>query len=389
MARVLIGTTGGIALYKVCELVRELRRRGHEVRVLMTPASESFVSPLTFETLSSNKVFTDALWRERPLAHIELARWADVFLIAPASANTIGKLAHGLADNLLTTTALAYPKPILIAPAMNTVMLRSAPVSENLKKLREMGHVIVEPEPGRLACDEEGEGKLASVERLAEWVERALEKQSLKGKRVLITCGATREYIDPVRYISNDASGLMGFSLARVFWRKGASVTLIAGSFSAQPPPEVPLVRVRTGEEMRREVLSRAKDADIIVMNAAVSDFKPKSFSPRKIKKGETLELVLVKAPDILSELGKLKGDRLLVGFALESEDLVENARKKLISKGADLIVANPVGSMGSEEHEGFLVTRDEVKPFRFGSKMESARFIVEYLESKFLGGGE
>lgn len=389
MVNVLIGICGGIASYKVCDLIRELKREGHNVKTVLTPFAEKFLSPMTFETLSGNKSYTDKDWLSEPLAHINLARWADVFLIAPATANTISKIAYGIADNLLTTTVLAYGKALIVAPAMNTVMYKSPQVQENLNKLKEIGHIVVEPEFGVLACEEVGEGKLASKERLIDWIYYYLEEKSLKGKKVLITCGATREYIDPVRFISNESSGEMGFSLARICRWKGAEVKVISGFTTAQEPPEIEIDRVKTAEEMRKKVLEKFDWSDVVIMNAAVLDFKPVKTESKKIKKRESITLEFVKNVDILQELGKIKGSKIIVGFALESERLIEYAREKLIKKNLDLIVANPTEVMGTQHHKGFLITKEEVKEFSFSSKLESARFIVEYVVRKFLRGGK
>ncbi|NPA41412.1 MAG: bifunctional phosphopantothenoylcysteine decarboxylase/phosphopantothenate--cysteine ligase CoaBC [Aquificae bacterium] len=373
--KILVGVTGGIAVYKVAQLVRDLKKQGAQVKVLMTPFARKFVGELTFETLSGNKVFWD--WNEDPLAHINLARWAEVFLIAPCTVNTLSKIALGIGDNLLTTTALAYSGTLLIAPAANTVMYKNPAIQENLKKLKERGVVIIEPEWGVLACEEEGEGKLASVERLIDWIIWALYPKPLKGKKVLITCGGTREYIDPVRFISNDSSGEMGFSLARVARWLGAEVEVVAGFTTAQEPPEVRITRVKTTEEMRREVLKLFPEADIVIMNAAVADYRPSKTSPQKLKKREKLIVELEKTPDILEELGKIKKHQILIGFALESENLVENAREKMRRKNLDLVVANPVESMGSKNHSGYLITEKEVREFEFKTKLESAEFIL------------
>ncbi len=373
--KILVGVTGGIAVYKVAQLVRDLKKQGAQVKVLMTPFARKFVGELTFETLSGNKVFWD--WSQDPLAHINLARWAEVFLIAPCTVNTLSKIALGIGDNLLTTTALAYSGTLLIAPAANTVMYKNPAIQENLKKLKERGVVIIEPEWGVLACEEEGEGKLASVERLIDWIIWALYPKPLKGKKVLITCGGTREYIDPVRFISNDSSGEMGFSLARVARWLGSEVEVVAGFTTAQEPPEVRITRVKTTEEMRREVLKLFPEADIVIMNAAVADYRPSKTSPQKLKKREKLIVELEKTPDILEELGKIKKHQILIGFALESENLVENAREKMRRKNLDLVVANPVESMGSKNHSGYLITEEEVQEFEFQTKLESAEFIL------------
>lgn len=369
--KVLIGITGGIAVYKVAQLVRDLKKMGVEVRVLMTPFAEKFVGRLTFETLSGNKVYTD--WEEDPLAHINLARWADMFLIAPCTVNTLSKIASGIGDNLLTTTVLAYSGKLLIAPAANTVMYKNPAVQENLEKLKNRGAVLIEPEWGVLACEEEGEGKLASAERLIDWLCWASLPKPLEGVRVLVTCGATREHIDPVRFISNFSSGEMGFSLARVARWLGARVKVIAGVTTSREPPEVDILRVETAEQMLSAVLEEFPSSDIVIMNAAVSDYKPKEVSERKLKKRERLTLELEKTPDILQELGKRKSGQLLIGFALESENLIENAKGKLSKKNLDMVVANPVEVMGSKTFEGFVIWQKGVKKVEGHDKIEGA----------------
>lgn len=376
--RVLVGISGGIAAYKSAHLVRELKKARAEVRVIMTPFAEKFVGKLTFETLSGNKVYSD--WTEKPLVHINLARWADAFLIAPCTVNTLSKIALGLGDNLLTTTVLAYNGKLLIAPAANTVMFKNPAVQENIEKLKGRGVVVIEPEWGILACEEEGEGKLASEDRLIDWVVWALYPKLLEGKKFLITCGSTREYIDPVRFISNDSSGEMGFSLARVARWLGAEVKVIAGFTTANEPPEVSIERVKTSEEMLERVLREFERSDVVIMNAAVADYKPKEVRGEKIKKKDSLALELVKTPDILAELGKRKKHQILVGFALESENLVENAKEKLKRKNLDLIVANPVEVMGATHHRGYLIDGRSVEEFSFETKLESAEFILKTL---------
>ncbi len=374
--KILIGITGGIAAYKVAQLVRDLKKAGVKVRVLMTPFAEKFVGKLTFETLSGNKVYTN--WEDDPLVHINLARWADLFLIAPCTVNTLSKIALGIGDNLLTTTVLAYSGKLLIAPAANTVMYKNPAVQENLQKLKNRGVIVIEPEWGVLACEEEGEGKLASNERLIDWIHYALFPKKLEGKKVLITCGSTREYIDPVRFISNDSSGEMGFSLARVVRWQGADVKVVAGFTVASEPSEVDIKRVRTSEEMMKAVLEEFESSDVVIMNAAVADYRPAEISKHKIKKTEKLTLELEKTQDILEELGKRKTHQVLIGFALESENLVENAKEKLKRKNLDIIIANPVDVMGSKYHRGYLITKDKVKEFEFQTKIESAQFIVD-----------
>ena len=373
--KILLGITGGIAVYKSTSLVRELKKAGAQVRVVMTPFAQKFVSKLTFETLSGSKVYTD--WEDEPLAHINLARWAEIFLIAPCTVNTLSKIALGIGDNLLTTTALAYSGRLLVAPAANTVMYKNPATEENLRKLTDRGVLVIEPEWGVLACEEEGEGKLASEERLLDWLCYALYPKKLEGRRVLVTCGATREYIDPVRFISNDSSGEMGFSLARVCRWMGAEVKVVAGFTTAKEPPEIDIVRVKSTEEMREKVIVEFERADIVVMNSAVADYRPKVRSEKKLKKKESLTLELEKNPDILEELGKRKKKQLLVGFALESENLIDNAKEKLKRKNLDMIVANPVEVMGAGHHRGYLITKEAVEEFEFEDKLSSAEFII------------
>lgn len=380
MARVLIGVSSSIAIYKICDLVRELKKLGHDVKVIMTPFSENFVSRLTFKTLTNNKVYID--WSEDPLAHINLARWADVFLIAPCSVNTLSKIATGIGDNLLTTTVLAYERPLLIAPAANVVMYKNPIVQEHLKRLKELGHIIIEPEEGLLACQEEGQGKLASNQRLIDWIEYSIRPKPLQGKRILITCGATREHIDRVRFISNESSGKMGFSLARVLRWYGASVKVVAGFTTAQEPPEVEIHRVSSSDEMYKKVLELFPWSHVVIMNAAVSDFKVLESFQGKIKKGEKLTLELVKTVDILEELGRIKGDRLLVGFALEEEEkLLEYGWEKLKKKNLDVLVANPLKVMGSEDFVGYVLFKDgSYVSIKSTNKLHAAEELVKII---------
>ncbi|RMH04131.1 MAG: bifunctional phosphopantothenoylcysteine decarboxylase/phosphopantothenate--cysteine ligase CoaBC [Aquificota bacterium] len=383
MGRVLLGVSSSIAVYKACELVRELRRAGHEVRVVMTPFSERFVSKLTFQTLSGNKVYSD--WEEDPLAHINLPRWCDLFLIAPCSINTLSKIALGIGDNLLTSCVLAHKGPLLLAPAGNVEMYKNPVVQEHLQRLKSKGVLIIEPEEGRLVCEEEGQGKLASVERLLDWVEYALRPKPLKGVKVLVSAGATREFIDQVRYLSNLSSGLMGFSLARVFRWYGAEVKLVAGFTTAKEPPEVELIRVQSALDMYQKVMELKDWADIIVMNAAVSDYRPAKAHAGKLKKEQRLTLELVKNPDILEELGKVKGGKILVGFALEEEEkLLQYAEEKLLKKNLDLLVANPLETMGSEGFRGLLLFKDRtVQELSYKSKLEACEEIVRAIINK------
>ncbi|WP_448588321.1 bifunctional phosphopantothenoylcysteine decarboxylase/phosphopantothenate--cysteine ligase CoaBC [Thermocrinis sp.] len=381
MAKILLGVSSSVAIYKACELLRELKRRGHQVRVVLTPNAEKFVSKLTFHSLSGHKAYSD--WEEDPFLHINLPRWCDLFLIAPCSAHTLSKIALGLADNLLTNCVLAHAGPLMIAPACNVEMWNSPPLQENIKKLRERHVVVIEPEEGVLACEEEGKGRLASLERLLDWVEWGLRQKPLSGKKVLITVGATREFIDKVRFISNQSSGKTGFAIARVLWWYGADVEIVAGYTEEKPPPEIKTVRVVSAEEMLKAVLERLEDIDLLVMNAAVSDYRPSERFEGKLKKSHSLELSLIKNPDILEEVAKLKPKNLrVVGFALEEESvLLQNAEEKLRKKDLDLLVANPIDTMGKESHRGYLLFKDGRKiPFSFGEKLGFAEFLVSHL---------
>lgn len=383
MGKVLLGVSSSIAVYKACELVRELKKAGHEVRVVMTPFSERFVSKLTFHALSGNKVYSD--WDDDPLAHINLPRWSDLFLIAPCSINTLSKIALGIGDNLLTSCVLAHRGPLLLAPAGNVEMYKNPTVQEHLQKLKSRGVILIEPEEGRLVCEEEGQGKLASIERMLDWVEYALRPKPLEGVRVLITAGGTREFIDRVRYLSNLSSGLMGFSLARVFRWYGAQVKVIAGFTTAQEPPEVELIRVESALEMYEKVMELKDWAHIIVMNSAVADYRPAVSYKGKLKKGQKLTLELIKNPDILQELGKAKGDKVLVGFALEEEEkLLDYAKEKLQRKNLDLLIANPLSTMGSEGYRGVMLFKDGTShELLSDSKLRACEEIVRAIINK------
>lgn len=379
MAKVLLGVSSSIAIYKACELVRSLKKSGHEVRVVMSPFSERLIGRLCFEALSGNKAYAE--WEDDPLLHINLPRWSDLFLIAPCSVNTLSKIALGIGDNLLTTCALSHKGTLMVAPAGNVEMYKNPAVQENLEKLRKRGVIIVEPEEGKLLCEEEGQGRLAGEERILDWVEYSLRPKHLLGKKVLITCGATREYIDSVRFLSNSSSGRMGFSLARVFRWYGASVKVVAGFTTAEDPPEVELIRVVSSEDMYKKVMEMYHWADVIVMNAAVSDFTPEERFLGKIKKGERLTLNLKRTRDILTELGK-RDKKFLVGFALEEEKhLLKNAWDKLRSKNLDVLVANPVDVMESQSFRGFLLYKDSrQEELQASDKLQAAELIVQRL---------
>jgi phosphopantothenoylcysteine decarboxylase/phosphopantothenate--cysteine ligase len=351
--KILLGVTGGIAAYKAAELARRFQKEGGEVRVILTRSGARFVGPLTFQALTGNAVFTDLFdpGQEREIGHIELADWADVFMIAPATANVIAKLAAGMADDLMTTVALASRAPLVVAPAMNVHMFRHTAVQRNLKELRAAGAHVVDPGEGEMACGHVGEGRLADIEDLIDGVSRALSAQDLSGVGVLVTAGPTEEPVDPVRILTNRSSGKMGYALARAAWRRGGEVTLVSGPVDStlRAPRGVALIRVATAREMSRAVQEGFTKASVVVMAAAVADWTPKAASASKIKKGEgSLALDLEETPDILSQLGRAKGERLLIGFAAETDRVLQNAREKLARKNLDIIVANDVTAEGA-----------------------------------------
>ncbi len=353
MACVVFGVTGGIAAYKAVEVVRRLAERGLDVRVVMTEHATRLVGPDTFRAVSGNPVSLHLFGAPGPaMEHISLARAADLVVVAPATANILAKMAHGLADDLLSTTLLATRAPVLVAPAMNREMYRHPATQENLRKLRERGVHVVGPESGALACGEEGEGRMAEPPSIVEAALRILGiKGDLSGRRVLVTAGGTREPLDPVRFIGNRSSGKMGYALAETAREMGAEVVLVSGPTHLEAPGGVERVMVETAEEMRREVLSRSEGCAAVVMAAAVADFTPASRSEEKIKRAgkEGLTLELVPTPDILGELrDRKKPGQVLVGFAAETGDLLGNARKKMEDKGVDLLVANDVTRPGS-----------------------------------------
>ena len=348
--RILLGVTGGIAAYKSAFLVRELVRAGAEVQVVMTPAATEFITPLTMSTLAKRDAAVEMFpprGEASPLRHIELALWGDVMLIAPATANTIAKIVHGAADNLLTTLVLALRCPLVVAPAMDVDMYRSETTQANIAALRETGCTVIEPEEGELASGLTGPGRMPDVDRLLAALEGVLARsgRDFEGKRVLVTAGPTEEPIDPVRFISNRSSGKMGYAVAAAAAMRGARVTLVSGPVSLRTPRNVTRVDVRTAREMAAAVTAEFPSADLLVMAAAVADFAPVRASARKIKReesaGKGLVLELAENPDILKTVGAAKGGQVIVGFALETENGEANARRKLAAKNLDMIVLN------------------------------------------------
>jgi len=349
--RAVLGVTGGIACYKAVELVRLLVRDGFAVQVIMTRGAMEFVTPLTFQTLSGRPVASETfnLTQESEIGHINLADSADLFVIAPATANIIGKIAAGIADDLLTTVLLATQAPVLIAPAMNIHMYENPLVQENIRKLRRIGYHLMEPAEGYLACGYEGKGRLPDPEKILETAKRLLRKKDLAGEKFLITAGPSREPLDPVRYISNRSSGKMGYALARAAFLRGAEVVLVSGPTALEPPAGVRTVAVSSAAEMRRAVLEEFPRCTAVIMAAAVTDYHPAETAPKKIKREKgPLELRLEPNPDILKELGAQKNGKMVVGFAAETEELAANATKKLRAKNLDMIVANDVTQEGS-----------------------------------------
>lgn len=349
--KIVLGVSGGIACYKAVELVRLLVQVGLGVQVIMTRGATEFVTPLTFQTLSGNPVATEtfSLTQESEIGHIHLADAADLIAIAPATANIIGKIANGIADDLLTTVIMATRAPVLIAPAMNIHMFENPILQENLRKLRRVGYHVLEPAEGFLACGYEGKGRLPDPETIAEEIHRLLKKKDLVGERLLITAGPNREPLDPVRYLSNRSSGKMGYALARSALRRGAEVALVSGPTALEAPTGARVIRVNTAAEMRDAVLREFAACTSVIMAAAVADYRPVGGADRKIKRGEgPMELRLEPNPDIVKELGRMKAGKFLVGFAAETEDLTANAAKKLRDKNLDMIVANNVTEAGS-----------------------------------------
>jgi phosphopantothenoylcysteine decarboxylase / phosphopantothenate---cysteine ligase len=349
--KIVLGISGGIAAYKSAELTRALIKEGVQVKVIMTKSATQFIAPLTLQTLSNDMVYTDmfAPTAQYDMAHISLAEFADAFIVAPATGNIIGKIACGIADDLLSTTIMAAAKPTLICPAMNDKMLSNPIVRDNIDRLKKYGYFVMDSDTGELACKTTGAGRLPDIPSIIEEIEGLLTPKDLAGEQILITAGPTEEPLDPVRFITNLSSGKMGYALARIAHRRGAEVTLISGP-SYQPLPRVhKVIRIRTAQEMYQAVLENFKKSSIVIKAAAVADYCPTVRAEEKIKKGNTrLSLQLTRNPDIISEICKIKGDRVIVGFAMETQNLLANAREKLKLKNMDLIVANSLREEGA-----------------------------------------
>ncbi len=382
---ILIVVTGGIAAYKACDLTSRLSKTGHEIRVVMTEHATKFVTPLTFESLCHRPVLTSLFedHPEDPIAHVNLAKWADVVCVVPATANIIGKIAHGIADDLASTVCLAAFRKRILCPAMNVHMYENEAVQDNLRVLRNRGWEILEPVSGLLACQDEGKGKLPPVETIAETVLSSLHDKPLAGKRVVVTAGPTQEALDPVRFISNHSTGKQGYAIARAARNLGAETVLITGPVSLAAPSGMEVVPVVSAWEMFEAVKAR-QDADMFVLAAAVSDFRPKDVSDQKIKKRDaSLVTELEPNPDILAWLGEHKGPgQKLVGFAMETQNLEENARHKLEAKHCDLLVANdlfvPGAGFGTDTNVVLFITPEKTRRLEKTTKEDLGYRILE-----------
>ncbi|SFL29173.1 bifunctional phosphopantothenoylcysteine decarboxylase/phosphopantothenate--cysteine ligase CoaBC [Halanaerobium salsuginis] len=386
-ANIVLGVTGGIAAYKMLQVASNLTKLNHNVYTIMTESATKFINPLTFHSLTHLPVETDLFSStSNEVKHIELADQADVFLIAPASANFLGKAAAGIADDLLTTVILASRAPIIVAPSMNVHMFENQIVQQNMTVLAERGYQIISPAAGYLACGYTGKGRLPEPELLVEAVLKELSKKDLTGKNILITAGPTREAIDPVRFISNNSSGKMGYALAKAAAYRGADVTLISGPTALTPPVGVNYIAVKTAAEMKTEVDNNFSKSDITIMAAAVADYRPLQTNSEKLKKSTgNLKVELTRTTDILAEIAKNKRkDQLVVGFAAESQNLLANAQKKLEEKAADFIIANDISlpdlGFGSNNNKITILTGESKTTLPVQSKEKLAHKIFDYL---------
>ncbi len=385
---ILIGVTGGIAAYKVVEVASRLKKSGANVKIIMTKHATEFVSPRTFQEITNNAVSVEMFGDAANFIHVEhisLADWADFMLIAPATANFLAKTAHGIADDLLTTTILAFDKKILVCPSMNTKMFENPATQANLSTLKARGIKILEPASGNLACGTSGKGRLPEPTEICAEIEKILsEEKILSGKKILVTAGGTVEAIDPVRYIGNRSSGRMGFEIAKVAVNFGAEVVLISGKSELEPPKNLEFIKVEAATEMREAILKHFDSVDSVIMSAAVADYRIKTPSAQKIKKSdENLTLELVKNPDILKELGGLKKNQILIGFAAETQNILEYANKKLVEKNLNFIVANDVTAEGagfgvSTNIASIIWRNGRVESFEKMSKAALAEKIIE-----------
>ncbi len=390
---VVLGVTGSIAAYKIANLASALVKLGADVNVIMTKNATNFINPITFETLTSNKCLVDTFDRDFQfnVEHVALAKRADIFLVAPASANVIGKMAHGIADDMLTTTILAAKCKKLVSPAMNTNMFTNPIVQDNIEALRKYGFEIIEPASGYLACGDTGAGKMPEPDVLLQYILKEIAfEHDLEGKKVLVTAGPTAEAIDPVRYITNHSTGKMGYAVAKIAMQRGADVTLVSGPVAVEPPMFVKVVNIRSAAEMAEAVKANAADSDIIIKSAAVADYRPSVVATEKIKKkdGEGSVIELERTEDILSYLGaNKKRGQFICGFSMETENMLENSRAKLEKKNVDMIVANNLrtegAGFGTDTNVVTLIKADSVKELPIMSKEEVAGVILDEIVNK------
>ncbi|WP_028234308.1 bifunctional phosphopantothenoylcysteine decarboxylase/phosphopantothenate--cysteine ligase CoaBC [Pseudobutyrivibrio sp. MD2005] len=390
---VVLGVTGSIAAYKIASLASALVKLGADVNVIMTKNATNFINPITFETLTSNKCLVDTFDRDFQfnVEHVALAKRADIFMVAPASANVIGKMAHGIADDMLTTTILAAKCKKLISPAMNTNMFENPIVQDNIETLRKYGFEIIEPASGYLACGDTGAGKMPEPEVLLQYILKELaHEHDLAGKKVLVTAGPTEEAIDPVRYITNHSTGKMGYAIAKAAMERGADVTLVTGPVALEPPMFVDVVKIRSAAEMAEAVKAKAGECDIIIKSAAVADYRPKTVASEKIKKkdSEDARIELERTEDILSYLGAHKRkDQFICGFSMETENMLENSKKKLAKKNVDMIVANNLktqgAGFGTDTNVVTIIMSDETWQLPIMSKEEVANAIFDSILGK------
>ena len=386
---VVVGITGGIAAFKSAQLVSDLVKEGCDVHAVMTKNALNFINPITFETLTGNKCLVDTFDRnfQFNVEHVALSQRADVFIIAPATANIIGKLACGIADDMLSTMVLAAKCDIIIAPAMNTYMYMNSIVQENIERLKAHGFIIIEPASGRLACGDEGKGKLPDVSVLMGYVKHQIAfEKDMKGLKVIVTAGPTEESLDPVRFITNHSSGKMGYAIAEAAAMRGAEVNLISGPVSISEPMFVNVSRIRSAEDMFNAVAEKLDDADIIIMAAAVADYTPADYSEHKIKKSDgDMSIPLRRTKDILKYAGEnKKSTQTICGFSMETQDLIENSRKKLLSKNCDIIAANSINEKGSgfgtDTNKITLITHDNCTELDLLSKAQASHEILSFI---------
>ena len=394
MKNILIGVSGGIAAYKAANIVSGLRKRGYDVKVVMTENAAKIITPLAFESLSKHDVAVD-MWERNfnvNVEHIALADWADIILVAPATYNIVGKVAGGIADDMLSTVISAFNKTVYFALAMNVKMYENPILAENIKKLKKYGYKFIEADEGLLACNVNAKGRLKNEQEIIEIISKELEEsekispaQPLAGKKVLITAGRTEEPLDPIRYFSNKSTGKMGYLLGEEAEKLGAKVTIVSGPVNIKKPERINIIEVRTAEEMYREVIKQEADQDIIIATAAVADYRPECVADKKIKKSDTLTVNFVRNKDILFELGKIKKNKILVGFAAESENLIENAKEKLMKKNLDMIVANSVDNFGTDDNKITLLGKDFEIDFERMEKKKVSEVIWKFIKEKFL----